>query len=448
MSLRHTANDIGLSPNGKALDSDSSIVGVRVPQAQSFIPRMIARDFLHYRTICFGAKQIAMMADEKSLVRISHRRFATSCLEVRIIMRRIVNERNTKRKKAAIILKKTAAATMCVILAAGMTACGKKTDSAQSESVSENDKYSSDIFAMDTYMSLTAYGAKAEDAVTVAIHEIQRLDAMFSVGNTDSDVTTANMQGSATVSDETAYLVEQSLEISRKTDGAFDITIYPVMELWGFTTKNYKVPQADELQETLKRVFYENVSLKDHELVLKNNAQIDFGGIAKGYTSSRVMQIFKEYGIEHGMVNLGGNVQTLGTKTDGTAWRVAIQSPQGGNQYLGILETSDQAVITSGGYERYFEENGVTYHHIIAPKTGYPSDSDLTSVTIVCADGTKADALSTSFFVMGLQKAESFYENTDLDFDVILLTKDNQIYISEGIAQNFTSDYTVNVLKK
>ena len=381
-------------------------------------------------------------------MRISHRRFATSCLEVRIIMRRIVNERNTKRKKAAIILKRTAVAAMCVILAAGMTACGKKADSAQSESVSENDKYSSDIFAMDTYMSLTAYGAKAEDAVTEAIHEIQRLDAMFSVGNTDSDVTTANMQGSATVSDESAYLVEQSLEISRKTDGAFDITIYPVMELWGFTTKNYKVPQADELQETLKRVSYENVSLKDHELVLKNNAQIDFGGIAKGYTSSRVMQIFKEYGIEHGMVNLGGNVQTLGTKTDGTAWRVAIQSPQGGNQYLGVLETSDQAVITSGGYERYFEENGVTYHHIIDPKTGYPSDSDLTSVTIVCADGTKADALSTSFFVMGLQKAESFYENTDLDFDVILLTKDNQIYISEGIAQNFTSDYTVNVLKK
>ena len=166
------------------------------------------------------------------------------------------------------------------------------------------------------------------------------------------------------------------------------------------------------------------------------------------YPNNAVKAIFKEYGIEHGMVNLGGNVQTLGTKTDGTAWRVAIQSPQGGNQYLGILETSDQAVITSGGYERYFEENGVTYHHIIDPKTGYPSDSDLTSVTIVCADGTKADALSTSFFVMGLQKAESFYENTDLDFDVILLTKDNQIYISEGIAQNFTSDYTVNVLKK
>ena len=363
-------------------------------------------------------------------------------------MRRIVNERNTKRKKAAIILKRTAVAAMCVILVAGMTACGKKTDSVQSESVSENEKYSSDIFAMDTYMSLTAYGAKAQDAVTAAIHEIQRLDAMFSVGNTGSDVTIANTQGSATVSDETVYLVEQSLEISRKTDGAFDITIYPVMELWGFTTKNYKVPQVDELQETLKRVSYENVSLKDHELVLKNNAQIDFGGIAKGYTSSRVMQIFKEYGIEHGMVNLGGNVQTLGTKTDGTAWRVAIQSPQGGNQYLGILETSDQAVITSGGYERYFEENGVTYHHIIDPKTGYPSDSDLTSVTIVCADGTKADALSTSFFVMGLQNAESFYENTDLDFDVILLTKDNQIYISEGIAQNFTSDYTVNVLKK
>lgn len=132
-------------------------------------------------------------------------------------MRRIVNERNTKRKKAAIILKRTAVVAMCVILAAGMTACGKKMDSVQSESVSENDKYSSDIFAMDTYMSLTAYGAKAEDAVTAAIHEIQRLDAMFSVGNTDSDVTIANTQGSATVSDETVYLVEQSL--NSKKDG-------------------------------------------------------------------------------------------------------------------------------------------------------------------------------------------------------------------------------------
>ena len=150
---------------------------------------------------------------------------------------------------------------VCLCASALLVGCGQKTadkseissESAQNQS-DDIQEASRDIFAMDTYMSLTAYGAKAEDAVTAAIHEIQRLDAMFSVGNTDSDVTTANMQGSATVSDETAYLVEQSLEISRKTDGAFDITIYPVMELWGFTTKNYKVPQVDELQETLKRV--------------------------------------------------------------------------------------------------------------------------------------------------------------------------------------------------
>ena len=196
-------------------------------------------------------------------------------------MRRIANERNTKRKKAAIILKRTAVAAMCVILAAGMTACGKKADSVQSESVSENDKYSSDIFAMDTYMSLTAYGAKAEDAVTAAIHEIQRLDAMFSVGNTDSDVTTANMQGSATVSDETAYLVEQSLEISRKTDGAFDITIYPVMELWGFTTKNYRVPESSEIADVLKHVSYTNVEVNGQQVTLSDGASIDLGGIAK-----------------------------------------------------------------------------------------------------------------------------------------------------------------------
>ena len=299
-------------------------------------------------------------------------------------------------------------------------------------------------FLLDTACTVSA--DCDDETLSGAFAVCEELERLLSRTVKGSDVYRLNeTDGFVSVSDDTLRLLEKSVYYGNLTDGKFDITVCPVSELWDF--KNQIVPSRSEIAEALKNVDYHSIEIKENTANL-NGKKIDLGGIAKGYTSSRVMQIFKEYGIEHGMVNLGGNVQTLGTKTDGTAWRVAIQSPQGGNQYLGILETSNQAVITSGGYERYFEENGVTYHHIIDPKTGYPSDSDLTSVTIVCADGTKADALSTSFFVMGLQKAESFYENTDLDFDVILLTKDNQIYISEGIAQNFTSDYTVNVLKK
>ena len=176
--------------------------------------------------------------------------------------------------------------------------------------------------------------------------------------------------------------------------------------------------------------------------------KIDFGGIAKGYTSSRIMQIYKKCGVTSGLVSLGGNVQLLGAKPDGSAWKVAVESPDEDGNYLGILQAKDKAVITSGGYERYFEKNGKKYHHIIDPSTGYPAENGLTSVTIISDDGTLADGLSTSLFIMGKEKAEKFWKKYNDKFDVILLTDDEQLYVSEGIADDFQSDYKVNVMKK
>lgn len=217
---------------------------------------------------------------------------------------------------------------------------------------------------------------------------------MFSVGNENSDVTKINENGSGEVSEETAFIMNRAMQVSKETKGAFDITIYPVMELWGFTTKNYRVPEHSEIAEVLKHVSYTNVGINGQQVTLSDGASIDLGGIAKGYTSSRVIQIMKDCGIEHAIINLGGNVQVLGRKSDGSDWRVAIQNPDSESSYLGVLSTADKAVITSGGYERYFEQDGQVYHHIIDPQTGYPSESDLTSVTIVCSDGTTADALN------------------------------------------------------
>ena len=300
---------------------------------------------------------------------------------------------------------------------------------------------------MDTYMSLTAYGSNSEEAVNKAVQEINRLDAMFSVGNADSDVTKINENGSGEVSEETAFIMNRAMQVSEKTNGAFDITVYPLMELWGFTTKNYRVPESSEIAEALKGVSYTNVSVNGQQVALTGGSSIDLGGIAKGYTSSRVIQIMKDCGIEHAIVNLGGNVQVLGTKTDGSDWRVAIQNPASENSYLGILSTTDKAVITSGGYERYFEQDGQVYHHIIDTQTGYPSDSDLTSVTIVHSDGTTADALSTALFAMGLDGAKELYRSGDIDFDMILFDG-STVYVSEGIASGFSTDMNKEIITR
>jgi thiamine biosynthesis lipoprotein len=244
--------------------------------------------------------------------------------------------------------------------------------------------------------------------------------------------------------------LERSLELYTSTEGAFDVAIYPIMKAWGFTDGNFKVPEAETLEELLTLTDASEI-LYDGEASTvsfgQENMQIDFGGIAKGYTSARIMDIFRECEVVSGLVNLGGNVQVYSTKTDGSLWRVAIQSPEGSDENLGILSTSDRAVITSGGYERYFEQDGVTYHHIIDPKTGYPAESGLVSVTIISADGTLADGLSTSLFVMGKDRAVDYWENHREEFDMILLSEDGTLYVSEGIEDSFSSDYDIEVIR-
>ncbi len=319
-----------------------------------------------------------------------------------------------------------------------------------SQSTNDDVPQSRDVFAMDTYMTLTAYGQNAEEALNQAESEIERLDALLSTGDENSEIYALNQNGSGEISEDTETLLEESEKLYTATDGLFDITIYPVMEAWGFTTQNYRIPSGEELEALLENVDASKIQYnkKDKTVTLPENVKIDFGGIAKGYTSSRIMDIYKQCGVTSGMVSLGGNVQLLGTKPDGSSWRVAVQNPDDTEGYLGILETEDKAVITSGGYERYFEADGKTYHHIIDPETGYPAENGLKSVTIVCDDGTLADGLSTSLFIMGKEEASNFWKEHSDEFDMILMTDDNELYISEGIADKFSSDLTTHIVEK
>lgn len=323
--------------------------------------------------------------------------------------------------------------------------------SVSSGNISESEKIVKDVFAMDTYMTLTAYGNHAEDAINAAIAEVERLDSLLSIGKEDSEISCLNKNGNLTLSEDTAYIMESALMLYKQTGGAFNPAMYPLMEAWGFTSQNYRVPEKSELQQLLKLIdcdeLHFNFADKKAEFGI-SGMMVDLGGIAKGYTSSKLMDVFSDNGVTSGIVSLGGNVQTLGSKPDGSPWRVAVQNPDGSNDYIGVLEICDKAVITSGGYERYFEQDGKSYHHIIDPSTGYPAESGLKSVTIVSADGTLADGLSTALFVMGLVKATSFWqENSDM-FDAILLTDDDILYVTEGIQNSFSSSYEQNIITK
>lgn len=325
-------------------------------------------------------------------------------------------------------------------------------ENAASSSSSAADASSSrDIFAMDTYMTVTAYGPNAEMAVDQAQQEIERLDALLSTGAETSEVAQINANGGGTLSEDTTYLLERSLDLYDSTNGVFDIAIYPIMDAWGFTTGNYTVPSDETIENLLSLTDANNIIYDKDESSIsfaKDGMKIDFGGIAKGYTSGRIADIYQECGVTSGLINLGGNVQVVGTKTDGSKWRVAVQSPETEDDYLGILSTADRAVITSGGYERYFEQDGVKYHHIIDPSTGHPANNGLVSVTIVSADGTLADGLSTSLFIMGKDKAAEYWRAHSDEFDTILEDADGVLYVTEGIADDFTSDHETNIIRK
>ena len=313
----------------------------------------------------------------------------------------------------------------------------------------ENKKVSKDIFAMDTYMTVTAYGKNAENGVNKAVDEINRLETVLSAEKQESDIYKLNETGSGTLSTDTKNIVSKALEINKTTNGAFDISIYPLMVKWGFTTQKYNVPSKNEISKLLKDVDSSKIIFdeKSGNIKLKENMKIDLGGIAKGYTSNRVMQIFKECGVKSGLVSLGGNVQALGTKTDGTAWQIAIENPDKSSDYIGVVSVKDKAVITSGGYERYFEKNGKTYHHILDPETGYPAESGVKSVTIVSDDGTLADALSTSLFVMGKEKALDYWREHKNEFDTVLVEDNGDITITGGLEKIFKSNFKFDIVK-
>lgn len=295
------------------------------------------------------------------------------------------------------------------------------------------------FFAMDTIITLSAYGNKAPEAISAAEKRIKELEMTLSATNELSDIYRVNSsEGLETaISADTAELLSLTFDAARKTGGALDPTIYPVLLAWGFTTGENRVPTHEEIERLLQNTGYERVSLSGNSVALPRGFMLDMGAVGKGFAGDKAAQILSEHGITSALLDLGGNIQAIGAKPDGSPWRIALRDPRSGGT-AGILELVGKAVVTSGAYERYFtDENGTIYGHIIDPKTGFPADSDLLQTTVIADSGAYADALSTALFVMGLEGAVEFHRNNG-GFDMILIDKDGVIHVTEGINGAFT----------
>lgn len=310
-----------------------------------------------------------------------------------------------------------------------LSGCGKKEEST-----------SATVFAMDTVMELTAYGSEAETAVAEAKARINQLEGLWSAQKEGSDLYNANhAEGEAvTVSEETRQLMKETLALAEETGGAFDPTIYPVMEAWGFPSGTYRVPDAEERAELLKKVDHSAIELEDDRLRVPRGMELDLGGVGKGAAGDEIVKLWRELGVESGLLNLGGNVYCYGAKPNGEDWTVLIRSPEGNDQYLAAVKGQNMAVVTSGGYLRNFEMDGKIYHHIMDPQTAAPADSGLTSVTIIGESGARCDGLSTAVYVMGLEKATEFWQARK-DFEMILFTDEGELYYTAGLEGRVTA---------
>ena len=297
------------------------------------------------------------------------------------------------------------------------------------------------IFYFDTVVTVTAYTDDAEilDGLEA---ECLRYEQMLSKTVEGSDVWKINHAGGQRVSvnDETRALILKALEFSRLSDGRFDISIEPCVALWDFTSENRgTLPDADALAAAAEKVDWTQIDVNDEGVLIPEGMSIDLGAIAKGYISDKIADFLVAGGVESALLNVGGNVRTVGLKPDGSNWRIGIQDPEGARdqRIVGVVSLKGNAVVTSGIYERGFTLDGVVYHHILDPETGWSVQNELAGISIVTEEACTADALSTTVFTMGLEEGTAFIEALD-GVDAIFVTRDGDVSWTSGLDEFFS----------
>ncbi|MBT3275547.1 MAG: FAD:protein FMN transferase [Spirochaetales bacterium] len=307
----------------------------------------------------------------------------------------------------------------------------------------EEQRFSDAHFALGTVCTITLYGRSNEAAFKGAFDLVDEIESKMSVSITGSEVGLINKAaGSAPVivSGETFFVIEESLKYSALSDGAFDITVQPLVDLWGIGTEFAQIPSTVEIESAVNLIGYRDVEMnrRDSSVFLNRTGMaVDLGGIAKGYATDRVKDYFLDLSFKTGILNFGGNIVTFGRKSGGDPWVIGIQDPfDSRGKPIGTVEFSGGAVVTSGIYERYFERNGIRYHHILDPVTGFPVENEIVSISIIADRGIVADVFSTIAFALGVTKGIGLLE-TIPSLDGIFITKEREVYITSGIKETF-----------
>ena len=287
---------------------------------------------------------------------------------------------------------------------------------------------------MDTFCEISCYEDskdKSIAAIDAAFKEMERIEKVFSKFNKNSEVSNINRLAGlekVAASEEVFKLTEKSVYYSRISDGAFDITVAPLMEIWGFVRRHKSIPDKETIENALEGVGYKNIELDPKKLSVKflnKKTKIDFGGIAKGYAVDRAKDVLVSRGIKNGLVNLGGNIFALGSAPGNKAWKIGVEDPRNKGKLLRSFELTNRAISTSGNYERFFEIGGKRYSHIINPLTGEPCQG-IISVTVAADSAEQADGLSTAIFVMGEEKGLNLAKSIK-GIKVLILKEDGKI---------------------
>lgn len=335
-----------------------------------------------------------------------------------------------------------------LVFAMNLTACSQTSSTSQTTTNTESASLTELHF--DTIMSISLYGSDKNELVDIineAYDELDRLEAIFSAQLETSELYginqgIANGQTSFTLSDELTEVIDYAIKVNEESNGALDITIGNLINLWGIGTDHEKLPSEAEINAALEGTGCQYLSLDKENNTLtvsSKNVQIDLGAIAKGYAADLVKELILSKDSEVlGLLDFGGNIMTIGSKPDGSNWKVGITDPLDSTNVYGGVSVSDLCVVTSGNYERYFEENGVRYHHILDASTGYPADKGIISSSIIGVSSIECDALSTACYCLGVEDALALINSID-GVECVLIDNDGNYYTSDGIGKyNFT----------
>ena len=339
-------------------------------------------------------------------------------------------------------MKKITAILTIMLVSVGIAACTPSTDSQKSEITNENVKtIQSPHFFLNSVLSINILDDRNDkEKLDNEISDmVQGYEEKFTVSSDTSEVSKISKNSGVSpvkVSKDTFELIKKSIYFSQLSSGAFDITVEPLVVLWGIGTEHPKVPSEKEIKKAVSLINYDKIELDENNqtVYMKNQGMsIDLGGIAKGYVTDKIVDYLRKKGVKSAIINMGGNIYALGNKS-GNPFKIGIRDGFSKNpsDYFCTCNAEDTSIVSSGIYERNFEHDGKIYHHILSTQTGYPVDNEIFGTTIICKSSTDADALSTTVFALGIIRGMDLIESLS-NTEAIIITKDKKIYLSSGL---------------